>query len=363
MNTFSLSNLFTFTKLLSVSIRKMIIKSKIDKPSIFDRIKKVDISKRKLKNKMSLLWSKNGFRGEYLAKFIVSRFAFISESNVSEDYGIDFYCGLIKAALNKDYVHYDKPFLLQIKTKTKQESEKNDIVYDTIEKIETLYNLNLPFFIGYLDNENQKLEIFSTSSMWHAFLIKGYLNVHKIVFKFRKNNSIDNILTPTYKQMTLGEHKCGGHKYIVDLGHPLISIDINELDKNENKIENIRIILSKCIDKEFDNITNKKLELYYYRWVHKYETNNPNIEFGYNFLEKDDGVTDFDQQRAIDNLHHYLISLAIVFNENNDNENYKKVCGLTKLISKTNRLENITNKFPEIYGLKKQSNKKQNNCL
>ena len=54
---------------------------------------------------MALLSSKNGFRGEYLARYIVSRFAFISESSVGEDYGIDFYCGLSKEIINENNEH------------------------------------------------------------------------------------------------------------------------------------------------------------------------------------------------------------------------------------------------------------------
>jgi len=324
--------------------------------SIFERIEKVAILKEKYKSRMSLLWSKSGFRGEYLAKFIVSRFAFISESSVGEDYGVDFYCGLIKDARNKDYVHYDKPFLLQIKTKTKEGVVKADVVYDTQEKIETLCSLNLPFFIGYLDSSKQKLEIFSTSSMWHAFLVDGPLNVHRIVFKFRKNNDVHDVGVAKKDKIDLKGIKNLGTKYTIDLGHPIASISINELDSDENKIENIRNILSKCIDREFDNITNKRLGLYYYRWVHKYTTNDPAIGFGYNFLGKDD-TDDLDTQNAINSMNHYLISLAVSFKENGDDINYKNACRLTKLISEDARLDSVIKAFPEIYGLPKNKKK------
>ena len=144
---------------------------------------------------MSKLWSTNGFRGEYLARYIVSRFAFISESNVSDDYGIDFYCGLAKESSNGENIHYEKPFLLQIKTKTIKKHnkyKKPDIELIHKHQVNTLYNLEVPFFIGFLDLETKRLDIHSTSMMWHTYLITGIDNITRITFRFRNNNSTND---------------------------------------------------------------------------------------------------------------------------------------------------------------------------
>ena len=298
---------------------------------------------------MSLLWSKNGFRGEYLARYIVSKFAFISESNVGEDYGIDFYCGLIKDSLDKKYVHYDKPFLLQIKTTT----TKPDIEYDTKNKVNTLFNLNLPFFIGHLDLESLILDIHSTSMIWHTYLVTGLENISIMTFKFRKNESTANISYPEIKDYTFPEEivPYGNSKNnIIDLGHPIISLKLDELEANPDLVEKCRLIISKCIDKETANILNKQLRLFYYRWVHEYVTNDPDsFRFGYNFLGKDDNVNNLDPQNSIDNLDHFLISLAIAFKENGADDDYEIVCKLTRKIKAEKHLENIKTKFPAIY--------------
>lgn len=318
----------------------------------FGRIRKDKIVNTKFNKIMSLLWSKNGFRGEYLSKYIVSKFAFISESNVSEDYGIDFYCGLIKDALNTDYVHYDKPFLLQIKTKTKEGVDKNDIVYDTRQSLHTLYNLKIPFFIGYLDLVNQSLEIFSTSTMWHPFIIHSSENLSKITFKFPKTNKKNLVWLPEPKDIEIGKYEFGcGKNYIVNLGHPIIKIGLQELEKNtDNIIEESRKILSKCIDRENDNIQNQTLRLHFFRWVHDYETNNcESFKFGYKFYSKDDGAIYFDANFAIEKLNHFLISLAITYKETGDDINFENVCKLTRQIPEKLWLENIKNAFPKIY--------------
>jgi hypothetical protein len=328
--------------------------------SIFDRVKKKVIITIKYNKIMSLLWSKNGFRGEYLAKYIVSKFAFISESNVSEDYGIDFYCGLIKNSINNDYVHYDKPFLLQIKTKVSQNKryKKPNIKYWTRDKIDTVFNLNLPFFIGFLDLKQKKLDIHTTSMMWHTYLTTGIDNITRLTFKFREDENdcseigFPKIESVDYNKIKKNEYRGGNLKEnIIDLGHPILSIDLSKIDDNtDDFIKNCIESISKCIDKENDNIMNKNLNLFYYRWVHKYITNNPDtFEFGYNFLGKEDGIDDLKPIVSINKMHHYLISLAIGFNEMGDTKNRDKVYELTRLINKDKRLENIIKIFPELY--------------
>ncbi|QQS03208.1 MAG: hypothetical protein IPK50_12905 [Fibrobacterota bacterium] len=298
---------------------------------------------------MSLLWSKNGFRGEYLARYMVSKFAFVSESNVGEDFGVDFYCGLIKDSLDKTYVHYDKPFLLQIKTTT----TKPDIVYDTPNKISTLFNLNLPFYIGHLDLENGILDIHTTSMMWHTYLITKLNDISRVAFRFRAEFACDVISTPEIKDYKFPEKVTpfGNLKTnIIDLGNPIISLRLDEIETNRKLIEDCRTILSKCIDKDEANILNKKLNLFYYRWAHQYKTNDPSsFNFGYNFLDKSDGIPDLSPQNSIDSLDHYLVSLAIAFKENGDEENYENVCKLTRMISSPKHLEPVSEKYPSIY--------------
>jgi hypothetical protein len=298
---------------------------------------------------MSLLWSKNGFRGEYLARFMVSKIAFISESRVGEDFGIDFYCGLVKDSTNIKNVYFDKPFLLQIKTSIK----KVDIVYDTKNKIETLYNLNLPFFIGRLDLKEKILTIHSTSMMWHPYLVTGISNISKVTFRFRESDSnTDDISIPEIKHIRSSKksNKSGNQmNHIVDLGHPIISMDLSKIETDISFVETCRKIMSKCIDKEEANILNKKLMLYYYRWVCTYQTNNSDIKFGYNFLRNEDGVSGIDPQDSIKKLDHYLVSLAIAFSEIGDLVNFENVCKLTRKIPKRQHLDVIKNNYPKIY--------------
>ena len=294
---------------------------------------------------MSLIWSKNGFRGEYLARYIVSKFAFVSESSVGEDFGIDFYCGLIKDAKDPKFVHFDKPFLLQIKTTERRGAVK----YDTRNKISSLYNLNLPFFIGHLNLKNGSLDIHSTSMMWHAFIKTGVENISRITFEFREKNKKGVINSPEIKPLKKVQFG-NGFNHLIDLGKPIVTLKLKEIENNPDQIDNARAIISKCIDKEQANILNKQLKLYYYRWLYKHETNKPDtFEFGYNFIEDLPEHNFFNPQKSLNKLDHFLISLAISYKNAGMMDEYQDVCRITRRISPDQWLKNVQQYFPDIY--------------
>lgn len=282
-----------------------------------------------------------------MARYIVSRFAFVSESTVGDDFGIDFYCGLVKDCRDNKEVHFEKPFLLQIKTTT----TKPDICYDTPNKIYTLFGLELPFFIAHLDLESARLDIHSTSMMWHAYLLIGMDKIGKVCFTFSNSYYITNLPNTLSNTPKISYSPDGKTKDVkVYLGHPIVSLRLNELETNTTLVEEAREIISKVIDKENANLQNKRLRLNYYRWVYEYETNNSSsFRFGYNFLTMNDGLTNTDPQLAINSMGHYLIALAIAFKEKGDDENYENVCKITRRIESNQHLDNIKDQFPEIY--------------
>lgn len=302
---------------------------------------------------MGLLSSKNGFRGEYLAKYIISRFAFISESRVGEDFGIDFYCGLNKETTENgiDSIHYDKPFLLQIKTKTKSDEHysstysKPNVIYETNHEIKTLFSLEIPFFIGFLDLPEQQLDIHSTCSMWYLQMLNDLESCSKVTLRFRNREEHQNISLPI--PITIENKK----QWSVDLGHPLVSLKLTELETDNVKIENIRRILSETLDKEFENIVSKRLGLSYFRWVYEYETNNfESLKYGYKFVNiADDSSFDKDPQAMIDVIHPYLISLALTLKNKQRFDVYDNVREILKLVSSNKRFNDIEEKFSEIY--------------
>ncbi len=296
---------------------------------------------------MALLSSRNGFRGEYLARYIVSRFAFISESSVGEDYGIDFYCGLNTETKNIDgieLIQYDKPFILQIKTSTKGGSKKS-IVFSE-DQIKTIYNLEIPLFIGYLNLKTKILDIHSTSPMWFPYMLFGFEPIKTLKFKFRTK-------TKTKTNVDLYKPSKNNNQFdcIVDLGLPLISIDISNLETNHTFVNDIRKIISDCIDAEFENISSKRLGLSYFRWMYNYETNRPEtLECGYKFVNNaDDTSFNKTSQNMIDAMHPYLVSLAVSAKNFKDKNLYEDLIKITRRVSPTLIFNDVLDDYKEVY--------------
>lgn len=97
---------------------------------------------------------RQGWQSENIARFLLSKFAFISKpSTISDDLGSDFLCTLFK--IEKGKLYPSNSFAIQIKSK----SPKKKI--DVTDKMSYLGNLEIPFFIGVVDRDNLKISIYA----------------------------------------------------------------------------------------------------------------------------------------------------------------------------------------------------------
>lgn len=99
---------------------------------------------------------RKGWENENLASYLLSKFSFVAQpSTIGDDIGADFYCTLFKIAeKGKDKFLVPKnSFAIQIKS--------NDRKINITNKIEYLSNLELPFFVGVINQSELKLSIFS----------------------------------------------------------------------------------------------------------------------------------------------------------------------------------------------------------
>jgi hypothetical protein len=96
---------------------------------------------------------RKGWENEHLASFLLSRVSFVANPlTVADDVGSDFFCTLFEIS-NADQLFPRNSFAIQIK------SSKDKI--DATGKIEYLEKLELPFFVGVVDQANLKLSIYS----------------------------------------------------------------------------------------------------------------------------------------------------------------------------------------------------------
>lgn len=106
--------------------------------------------------KLALLSFRKGWQSEHFAKYILSKFSFISEPlNISDDIGSDFYCTVfkIKKHQKKNYLLPKNSFAIQIKSNKRQ--------FDITNKMDYFKTLEIPFFVGVADKTNLKLLIYS----------------------------------------------------------------------------------------------------------------------------------------------------------------------------------------------------------
>lgn len=104
---------------------------------------------------MAHLYSfRQGWQSENIARFLLSKFSFISSpSTISDDIGSDFLCTLFK--IEKGKLHPSNSFAIQIKSKSN--SKKIGIT----KKISYLVDLEIPFFVGVIDRDNLKISIYA----------------------------------------------------------------------------------------------------------------------------------------------------------------------------------------------------------
>ncbi len=96
---------------------------------------------------------RKGWENEHLASFLLSRISFVANPlTVTDDVGSDFFCTLFEVS-EADQLFPRSSFAIQIK------SSKDQI--DATGKIEHLRKLELPFFVGVVDQRNLRLSIYS----------------------------------------------------------------------------------------------------------------------------------------------------------------------------------------------------------
>lgn len=133
-----------------------------------------------------LLSFRSGWENERLASYLLSRFSFVAQPNaVSEDLGSDFFCTLFEIVpleSGHDALRPLSSFAIQIK------SSADEIEMDN--KIDYLWNLELPFFIGVVSQSPPAVDIYSAEFLPLLFASKlapRVADLHKICTRAHSN--------------------------------------------------------------------------------------------------------------------------------------------------------------------------------
>ena len=190
---------------------------------------------------MDYLYSfRQGWQSENLARYIISKFAFIAQpSNISDDIGSDFFCTTFEIVdkNRKDYLMPKSSFVMQIKSDKK-------IIELSSDKIGYIQKLEIPYFIGVIDKKDLKLSIYSGMYLDLIFALKGI--PQKL---FIKLNDEINKNTQPYKKTNDNEYELKFPK-IIDIS---ANEDPKEIVEKITNFTNNRLLIQKNIFSRHNN--------------------------------------------------------------------------------------------------------------
>ncbi len=109
-----------------------------------------------------------GWENENLARYILHKFSFLSHpATVADDIGSDYFCTLFQKLVKEGnkYLVPKNTFAIQIKSNKKSIDFSNKIGY--------LIELEIPFFVGVIDNNDLSLTIYSGEYLPFVFSLVG----------------------------------------------------------------------------------------------------------------------------------------------------------------------------------------------
>jgi len=115
-----------------------------------------------------LLVTRKGWQNEHLGLFILSKLAFCANPvTVSDDLGSDFFCCLfsLRKYRNQDTVVPQSSFAIQIKSSSD--------TFDVSNKVEYLRDLEIPYLVGVVDNDQLTLTLYSGEFLPLFFGLRG----------------------------------------------------------------------------------------------------------------------------------------------------------------------------------------------
>jgi len=187
-----------------------------------------------------------GWENEHMAKYLLSKFSFInSPTTIGDDLGVDFFCTIFKVKKSKrrEYLFpTENSFAIQIK------SNRREINFTS--KINYLYLLYFPFFVGIVSQKKKKMTLYSNIFFDKEISIKWPKG--KLLLQLSDEKNINN---PYYynknkKAMILKLQKCA-------------QIAFTDDENSETFRESIKMIKEKCSIMQL-NILNRLSEHYFF---------------------------------------------------------------------------------------------------
>ena len=162
---------------------------------------------------------REGDLSEYLAQYLLSRFSFVNTFPRQEDFGIaDFLCVLGKKDTGCVYPEFG--FYVQVK------STEDDIEYDIdAAKWISLY-MDLPLIICVINKKTSHIKLYSCCKIWAGLFV--ITSPNKLILELNKGTENQTVQINREERILR-----------IPVGVPILSMDIDEIDKNKDKCYDI----------------------------------------------------------------------------------------------------------------------------
>jgi len=220
------------------------------------------------RKKGRLLIFRGGDRSEYLALFLVSRFAYLIPVPRQEDFGLaDFICFVGRE--EDPFFHAEDAFLLQIK------SNKRKIQLKTDPSNYLKKHADLPLIICVASTGKKLIQFYSSWRLWCYLSLRETSNISKINLVFDKYAFGDEVNSKAFRVR--------GEVLEVALGSPFLSIEQNDLENR--KFDDVYSLIKFWLEIERLNLvglrTGKSLFYGIKSWKPNVEPNNEDREVYY----------------------------------------------------------------------------------
>jgi hypothetical protein len=250
---------------------------------------------------MQRLYSyRQGDRAEYLAHYILSALAITVPVPRQEDVGSDFHCSLLKRVGNN--LHAYLPFNIQIKSDSPSLRRDGISFGGTTEsgvwrrhEIDALCQTDMPFLVGVVNKEDQRLDLFSTISRYFVRVNWSGRGAPRRVDLLPYSPEGDAHLG-NGDVIDLAEAAgMPSFEWRLPIGQPIVRISISD-SENPERCEEIKGVLESYLRMDQENAVLTRLGIGHFNWPLVIRPNNQMHEVGIGWVFGPPGSPEFARQ-------------------------------------------------------------------
>lgn len=218
-----------------------------------------------------------GSRSEYLAQYIFTAIGTYTPVAREQDHGFDALCYL-KEDVNSELLTFRTPFIVQIKSDSNPYAsygKLNSKSQWVNSEIQWLNQQQIPLLFGWVNKSLNSISIYGGS----AYQILVFKGKRPAQIRFRRGNHRGighDISDPEEHRLSWPENaEHDGVRYTVDLGDPLVTLDLSLVKevKNNSRLNKRIDLIRKYLDYEQKNILLRNQGIDYRYWITQFHTN------------------------------------------------------------------------------------------